>query len=331
MAGRALVHVRPTGEVELCDVDEGEPYAVARFTPRAGTPARGTFVSGPSIPPTAILTAGPSRLTAIDLRTGQSRWEFTATSPSPMRLAKAGRALVVSSAHAVDAVDVTSGEIVWRFTTEQRLVHDPVIHRDVVLLGYTDLGSKQGGLIGIDLFTGERRFHRTFDAVPNTHPMAAGPLATVSLGGPRRPSLAALAPESGELRWMVPDPGLSAGGAAFAVDRQLVFNTPLGRAVAIDVDTGETRWRRDLADPVADEVPRRLEPILRGGALFVPAAAVHVLRVSDGTSIGSPLPSNLIPDLLRVDERGWIYVAEESGHIGAYAPMPNLTLIRGAG
>jgi hypothetical protein len=32
---------------------------------------------------------------------------------------------------------------------------------------------------------------------------------------------------------------------------------------------------------------------------------------------------------MRVDERGWIYVAEESGYLAAYAPRPMLTLIKG--
>jgi hypothetical protein len=34
-----------------------------------------------------------------------------------------------------------------------------------------------------------------------------------------------------------------------------------------------------------------------------------------------------VPDLVRVDERGWVYVAEESGHLAAYAPAPQLTLV----
>jgi hypothetical protein len=53
-----------------------------------------------------------------------------------------------------------------------------------------------------------------------------------------------------------------------------------------------------------------------------------VLRPHDGASIGEPLPCELIPDWTRVDERGWVYVAEESGHMCALAPRPTLTLVR---
>jgi hypothetical protein len=37
---------------------------------------------------------------------------------------------------------------------------------------------------------------------------------------------------------------------------------------------------------------------------------------------------DLVPDWLRVDERGFLYVAEESGHICAYAAAPHLSLVK---
>ncbi|MDQ3037272.1 MAG: hypothetical protein M3Y87_33065, partial [Myxococcota bacterium] len=107
-----------------------------------------------------------------------------------------------------------------------------------------------------------------------------------------------------------------------------VINTPKGSVHALDLATGDPLWTRNLAHPVSDDVPRRLEPVLRGGALFIPAAAVHVLRTADGASIGGALPCDLVPDVMRVDERGWVYVAEESGHLAALAPAPHLTLLR---
>jgi hypothetical protein len=77
-----------------------------------------------------------------------------------------------------------------------------------------------------------------------------------------------------------------------------------------------------------DELPRRLEPVLRNGALFVPAGGVHLLRPTDGSALGDRLPTDLVPDFLRVDERGWVYVGEESGTLAAYAPVPRLRLVR---
>jgi len=73
--------------------------------------------------------------------------------------------------------------------------------------------------------------------------------------------------------------------------------------------------------------PRRLEPVLRSGALFVPQHHVHVVRPRDGELLGT-LPTDLIPDLVRVDERCDVYVAEESGHLAAFAAAPRLTLVK---
>jgi hypothetical protein len=149
----------------------------------------------------------------------------------------------------------------------------------------------------------------------------------VPVSGARGPNRLVAFGADGEPTWQTDDPGI--GGAALVVDRNLVVNAPGGRLTALDVGTGEHRWAHSLAHPVADEVPRRLEPVLRGGALFVPATSVHVVRPSDGVSLGPALPSDLVPDAIRVDERGWVYVAEESGHIAAYAPVPQLRLIPG--
>ena len=66
--------------------------------------------------------------------------------------------------------------------------------------------------------------------------------------------------------------------------------------------------------------------MLRSGALFVPQSEVHVVRPRDGAPLGK-VPTDLIPDLLRVDERCDVYVAEESGHLAAFTAGPRLSLV----
>jgi hypothetical protein len=63
----------------------------------------------------------------------------------------------------------------------------------------------------------------------------------------------------------------------------------------------------------------------------VPSAQVHVLSPQDGTSLATDVGCDLVPDFLRVDERAWFYVAEESGHLRAYAGAPRLTLVHSVG
>lgn len=340
MTGTVLLRLAPDGGVELCDVQDGDAYARTRIAPRVGAPVA-LLAGGGAVPPVAILAEGTSRLVAIDLRTGEPRWRFAARAPGAFRLRRAGRVLlVVSGDRSLTAIDVASGEVAWRYSDVHRLTLEPAVFKDIVVAATGEPSGSAGALVAIDLFTGSPRWRRELDAAPAAAPVAAGTLAAIALSGAaatsaagpgsqrgRRSSLAAFDPATGELRWMTPDPGIAAGGASLAVDRHLVVNAPGGRVTALGLETGELAWTQTLAQPVADEVPRRLEPVLRGGALFVPASTVHVLRPTDGTALGT-LDCDLVPDLIRVDERGWIYIAEESGHLRAFAPVPHLMLVR---
>jgi outer membrane protein assembly factor BamB len=330
LAGTTLLRLASDGELELCDVSDGEPYASGRIAPRMGGESRGLFAGGPSLPPMAVLTEGPHRLVAIDLRTGEPRWRFTARAGGPLELTKVGRILLVACGEgSIHALDLGTGEDLWRHTRDARCPYAPVVAGDHVIVASVGGSDGAGALYGIDLFQGEPRFRAPLEAPLTAAPIAAGATLFAPLAGPEGGRLRAFDAATGEARYEVADPGLGEGGAALHVDELLVVNTPSGWLSATDVGTGQVRWALGLADPLADDIPRRLAPVLRGGALFVPAASVHIVRPNDGVRLGAGLPCDLVPDALSVDERGWVYVAEESGHLAAYAPVPHLALIRG--
>ena len=97
--------------------------------------------------------------------------------------------------------------------------------------------------------------------------------------------------------------------------------------MAIDANDGSLRYRHVFSEGLDGDRPRRLEPVLRSGALFVPQTAVHVVRPSDGALLGA-IQTDIIPDLLRVDERCDVYAAEESGHVVAFSAAARLTLVK---
>jgi hypothetical protein len=72
--------------------------------------------------------------------------------------------------------------------------------------------------------------------------------------------------------------------------------------------------------------PQSVQPVLRSGALFVPQSEIYVVQPHDGAVVGR-VPTDLVPDRLRVDECCGVYVAEMSGHLAAYASLPRLTLL----
>ncbi len=329
MAGTSLLCIAPDGEVTLSDIADGEPYARARITPRLGGPPTGVVVGGRNAPPVAVLTEGNDRLVAIDVRTGEPRWRFRSRGRGNFRLTRAGRILlVVCGDSTLDAVDIATGDVAWRWSDPSRIVLAPTIARDTALAVSGMPGVGRGAVMGLDLFSGQLTFRTELQTGPLVSPIATEQhvlTSSIEDGGVR---LCAYDLTTGVRRFSVPDPGISEGAAPLVVDGNLVINTAGGHLVALTLATGHVRWQRSVADPVRDDVPRRLEPVLRGGALFVPSAGVCVLRPADGSIIGGPIEGSVIPDFMRVDERGWLYLAEESGHIEAYAPAPSLRLVK---
>jgi len=328
MAGRTLAHITPEGDLELCEVSDGECYASAHLKPRMNGPATCLSVHGPGIPPAIILAEGSHHLVSVDVRTGRPTWSFAVPGAGAFELQRAGRVLVVTCGDsAVHALDVVTGEPVWRVRDRGRFTHAVAISGERVVALRGEPGARRGAALGIDLFSGKVDWELELDSAPVAAPLISGRTLLIPLAGTNL-ELSAHDLATGELFYRTLDPGVGAGAAAMTLDGSLLVNSPTGRFASMDVSTGGLRYVRQLVDPVAEDVPRCLEPVLRGGALFVPAAEVRVLRPSDGADL-SRLPIEVVPDWLRVDERGWVYVAEESGQLTAVAPIPRLTLIHG--
>ena len=328
MAGSILIRLSADGEVELCNIEDGEPYCSTHITPRIGGPPVGLMAGGGKTPPVAVVTEGSHRLVAIDVRTGEPRWRFASRSGGEFRMTKLGRVLLVTCGEeAIHALDIATGEDVWRFAERGCFQFKPLVANETVIAAAVR-GRREGALFAIDLYSGQPRWQRELEGPPTSDPCAAANVVLVSTAG-EEANLSAHCVQTGKSLWNTKDPGLGIGGAGLTFDETWIVNAPFGQLSALDVRSGNVRWTANLADALADEIPRRLEPVLRGGALFVPASSVHVVRPADGQKLSASLPCDLVPDLMRVDERGWVYVAEESGYLAGYAPKPTLTLIKG--
>jgi hypothetical protein len=155
-------------------------------------------------------------------------------------------------------------------------------------------------------------------------PLLGPETVVVATHGRRGTGLAGFDRRTGALRFDLAVCGSAA--SCLVVDDTVVVNGEGGELVGVSANDGSTRYRHVFSGGAEGDRPRRLEPVLRSGALFVPQSEVHVVRPHDGTILGR-VPNDIIPDLLRVGERCDIYVAEESGHLGAYEAGPRLTLV----
>jgi outer membrane protein assembly factor BamB len=353
-----IARLAPDGTLRVHDFLSGAATLKTRIAPRVGGPVAGAVVHLPGLPRLVIVTEGEHHLVAIDLATGDLRWRWSwgsgrGSSRGAPRMKRAGRLIFFTCADgALTALDVMSGAVVWRLRDRLRFRTAPTVDHDSL---FAVAGGAHGmaRLHSIDPYSGQVRWSAPVSdpSAPCTvegSPVVATDSVAVAVRSKTGLTLAAFRREDGsrvssagrQRRSIAPS-----GTSWLAVDDAFIGNTPNGELVAIDASTEELRWRHVLGPrPLEADVPRRLEPVLRGGALFVPcsfiplprspgsqeaeaAAGVTILRPRDGAVLGTIAPTEAIPDLLRVDERCDVFVAEESGHLVAFGALPRLSLV----
>ncbi|WP_437282548.1 PQQ-binding-like beta-propeller repeat protein [Sorangium sp. So ce375] len=326
-----LGRLLPDGTLQLHDLSSGEVAWSTRLSPRVGANASGAVVSAPGLPRMLIVSEGTRHLAAVDLYSGEVRWRYAARRGENFRLRRAGKLVLVGSGEpALAALDVLSGEVVWRFCDRLPFASPVAVDHDALFALAGDgafVGRGGARLHHLDPWSGEARW--TVDLPKHVAPVGApllGPeTVCVVTHGRRGTGLVGIDRRTGATRFDLT--ACAATASCLMVDDVVVVNSEAGEIVGVGAHDGAVRYRHVIAGGVEGDRPRRLEPVLRSGALFVPQSEVHVVRPRDGALLGK-VPTDLIPDLLRVDERCDVYVAEESGHLAAFAAAPRLSLVQ---
>ena len=329
------------GGIGMHDLGDGQVRMSARIAPRLGGPMAGAVVHLAGLPRLLVVTEGEHHLVAVDLANGEARWRWSwggvaraRRAPGAPRMKRAGRLIYFTCGDtSLTALDVMSGAVVFCLRDRLRFRTPPTITPEALFV-VAGGAHGVGRLYAVDPYSGRALWATEISpaSAPCTveGPPIVGPRGVaVAIRQKSGLHLAAFdratgAPIPSRARVVAPS-----GTSWLAVDDAFVGNTPTGELVAVDAASGDLRWRQVLGPcPMEADVPRRLEPVLRSGALFVPHAEVAVVRPRDGAVLGSIAPTEVIPDLLRVDERCDVYVAEESGHLVAFGALPRLSLVQ---
>lgn len=329
-----IARIGADGAIALHDFGSGEVSLRTWIAPRMSGPSAGAVVSTPGLPRLLIVTEGERHLVAIDLTSGEARWRYSWSSsgrPGALRLKRAGKLLYVASGDsALTAVDVQTGAVVWRMRDRLRFVAAPVVDHES-LYAIAGGSSSAAALHAVDPFSGESTWSARLLSTPSSvegAPLVTASSVCVAVRTRRGLQIAGFDRASGKALFETEAAVAPVGTSWLAVDDLLVGNTPTGELVGVEASSGTVRYRHAFARSMETDVPRRLEPVLRSGALFVPHVDVHVFRPSDGAHLAQIGPSDAIPDLLRVDERCDVYVAEESGHMASFGVGPRLSLVK---
>ncbi len=326
-----VARISPDGQIALHDFGSGEVTLRTWIAPRTTGPCSGAVVNTAGLPKLLIVTEGDRHLVAIDLTSGEARWRYAWGRAGALRLKRVGKLLYVAAGDsALTAVDVQTGAVVWRARDRLRFCAGPALDHDS-LFAVAGGVSSAATLHAIDPYSGSPSWSARIPSSPCTvegPPLLTSTSVTVAVRDRRGLRLSAFDRESGAPLFHTETPVAPVGTSWLAVDDLLVGNTPTGEALGVDGTKGTVRWKHAFGRGVDSDVPRKLEPVLRSGALFVPHTDVQVLRPSDGAHLGMVGPCDAIPDLLRVDERCDVYVAEESGHMVCFGAGARLSLVR---
>ncbi|MDX2052000.1 MAG: PQQ-binding-like beta-propeller repeat protein [Polyangiaceae bacterium] len=324
-----VVRWHQDGLVCLHELDSGNVRFGTFIAPRSsGTPS-GAVVHAPGLPKLLIVAEGERSICALDLQSGELCWRYTSRRAANFRMKRAGKLLLVSGGDsALFALDVTTGDVVWRVRERLPFTGDIALDRDGAF-------AICGGPVGpakiyhLDLWSGAVRWTEEINTSPlaGQLPLLTSTTVIVPTRDRRGTGAQAFRRDTGSAAWEQ-DPGLGSVTTAFtSVDDTLIANSSTGMLVGLDANTGAVRFSHAFSHQVEADQPRRLQPVLRSGVLFVPQHQVHVMQPKTGEMLGT-VPTDLVPDLVRVDDRSDVYVAEESGHLAAFGAAPRLSLVK---
>jgi outer membrane protein assembly factor BamB len=322
-----LIRFRPDGHLSSVDLVNGMTRFAVQLKPRTGGGAAGSVVYAEGLPRILALTEGDRQISAVDLITGEVRWRHTSARPGSYRLRRVGKLLLVAGgSSALFALDLTSGEAVWRYCSRLPFTGALAVDQTSAVALSGAPGSWQ--LQHIDPWTGQCLWTAELLEAPlsGKHPLLTRDVVIVPVGNEGSSGAEAFDRRTGRSVWRHHADLASAASAWLAFDDLLVINDGAGVLMCLEASTGRPLYNHVFAGGPATDTPRRLEPVLRNGALFVPQQQVHVVRPRTGEIIGT-VPPDLVPDLLRVDERCDVYVGEESGHLAAFGAAPRLAVV----
>lgn len=321
-----LVRVEPDGKLTCHSLDSGEVRFTCKVTPRSSGGTSGSVLYGDGLPKLLALAEGDRQVSGIDLTTGEVKWRYTGPRSAAFKLRRAGKLLIVAGGdNRIVGLDGTTGQLVWSFSAKAPFTGDVTFDHDAAFA----LSGSPGAPYWLHRFnpwSGAPEWSIELDERPRA-PLLTESTVVMPTHDAEGFGVTAYNRQTGQRVWQHAPGLLSAQAAWLAVDDTVVANSSSGVLLGIDAQTGTIRYNHVFAHASDCETPRRLEPVLRSGALFVPQHEVVVIRPSDGEMLGR-VSCDLVPDLVRVDERCDVYIAEESGHLAAFGAGARLSVIK---
>jgi outer membrane protein assembly factor BamB len=323
-----IVRATPSGNIEMLDIASGVVNWRTTLGPRSGgSPVLLVIDHGPA-PGLVIAAEEERKIVALDKRSGEPCWRFTASRGGRFALRRYGKLLYIASNDShFNAVDVEDGSLVWRFTDRTRFLHPPAVNDDTVLVVGGRPNRLEGRMYALDAFSGEPRWDTPLNGGPMTSPIVADGVALTPVRSGPRYEFIAIDIASGRELWRRACSGWADSSALMALDNYFIINSAGGAIYAVGAKDGKEKWSTVLGPVCSDDIPMSLRIVKRGGMLFVPADTVYVVSPDDGRIIHTLGNESPVPDLLNVSPDCAVFAAEDSGHIAMYNLSSQLSVV----
>lgn len=192
-----------------------------------------------------VFVEDAGRLIALDIHTGETRWEVPFELEEPVNVWGESEDLVFVEHPVADRVDAVTalskdgGGNRWEFTAPLNEPISGVVHAgDSVLLG-----TWRGRVIELDAASGDQRWEASLGGNASTAVYKVSSIEPESSGsiyaGVLDRGVVALDPEAGDIRWEFP----FESPVEIAQGEELYVRDGRRQLLALNPDTGEERWR----------------------------------------------------------------------------------------
>ena len=197
-----------------------------------------------------------------------------------------GRVFVVDHIGEVQALDVTSGEAVWRVETDLAISAGPGVGDGLVVLGTRD-----AGVVALDETNGEQLWRARVSSEVLSVPKAAEGIVVVQTIDGKVAGLDAL---TGERRWLyqrsVPVLTLRGSSSPVIDGLQVITGFASGKLVALNLINGKLLWEVSITAPTGRSELERMvdldgDPVIRDGVVYVATFQGDLAAITADTGV----------------------------------------------
>lgn len=266
------------------------------------------------------------RFVCLDATTGRMCFHVNAPRRGTVYFASLGKLLYAATDDgALFAIDVDSGELIFRQKTRRRFLGAPLLVEDLVICASS---SAEAHLVAFDAYRGDLRWERGVGVALNAPPLYAEGSLFVASRAERELQLSRILAKDGAVLWAC---DLISGTnrattPVIAEDRVFVIDDA-GVLRSVSLDKGSDPQHIDLGTSITSASYLPPAPKVQRGLLFVAADTLYAVQPQSGQVIGRVIECPAPPEQFYLGHDFEAILATDNDFIASYRLSAQLGLV----